>query len=364
MNPYNILNEDGYGWRLQVYSHNHGSDEYFKSLIGDKGWKLHISATTEAAQQELLALTRRYHIPSLKYWSHPEEKQQILHNGEVDKQYGKNFVIYCSERNGNMQPIDWQAFVNEADAIVRKHGGAGIPVRGSRKIPGSAGMFYCCDRNENGMYISREAGSWSVREGELDIGERYKRIAGMPDPFADIMVGDAKRCAKEQIDMLHAIYAGDFEDVRKLLKKDASLTNFVEPGTRQTMTELASQLAGIERVIAAKGEPYFKEIIATGDVITGHKEHALTYDIKFMAREGRLAKVGQAILCMTDSVDEAKALGLRFKAEQLFDAVTPLRTSMLVGGDKRFGVLVPGSEFIRKFPELSKQIDSASVTRV
>jgi len=342
---YRRINQQGHGWReYQWVGYPSRPDEpldvsynTFKNQIGDVGWKLHISATRKKAQQELLALAQSYGIHDCKWWSEPRELQSLTYEGEANKQHGKTFVVYCAEKNIDKQFIDWEGFIEDADKIVRKYGGAGMPVRGDRKIPGTAGVFYRYDNDGFGNYQGRADVSIMVHDEDVPVASRYKTDPNIPDPFEGMHIGEAKRWTKNQAAMFHAVYTCDLPKAKELVAEDPSLIHFMEPGTGRTMLRTAMQLADYEYQFSESNERYFPEVMSMPLEIYGASKNP--------PPQSPPVRFGANVLFPTADMQAAEAL-----CKKMNDGQFPHAMVNRINLSGMQGVLVSGDAYEKAYP--------------
>lgn len=339
---YRLINQRGHGWRgCQWCGYPAPLDERmdvsydrFKQQIGDVGWKLHISATRKKAQQELLKLAVSYGLHDCKWWSEPREFQSLKYEGEANKQHGKTFVVYCAEKNVDGIVIDWEGFIEDADKIVRQYGGAGMPVRGDRKIPGTAGVFY---RHEGEVYLGRADVSIMVHDEDIPVPRRYKPQPDVFDPFEVMHIGEAKHWTKNQTAMFHAVYTGDLLKAKELVAEDPSLIHFTDPGTGQTMLRTAMQLADYEYEFSASGERYFPDVMHMPlDIYRISKNPPQRHAVRF----------GRTVLFPTADIPAAEALCQTLKESGQFPHAMVSRINL--SGVQ--GVIVSNGDYENVFP--------------
>lgn len=146
-------------------------------------WKIHVSAQSTEATEELVKLAMAYELPEFKI-AGSDLHTRFQHAAE--NQSGKTAVFWHYEQTASGKPIDWDAFVRDAEQIVERHGGPGPAVQRDRLIPGAKASYY---RNETGVngekYVPRRDLTQYMRDNGIDSVHAHN-LAEVPDPFKHI----------------------------------------------------------------------------------------------------------------------------------------------------------------------------------
>ena len=144
------------------------------------GWKIHVSTNRREAQEALAALAVTFGIAVFKF-------AHDLPTLQKGAQAGKTAVFYHTEKTIEDAPIDWAAFIAEAERIVLSKGGPGAAVQRDRRVPGTCSVFYRNDQDRDGGYVKRY-GITSFAKANGIPEERIFNLGGHPDPFAHVEI--------------------------------------------------------------------------------------------------------------------------------------------------------------------------------
>ncbi len=219
---------------------------------GGTGWKIHISAKTPEAIRALADLGAKYQIPAFKL-AMTEERLDRFQNPD-NGQAGKAAVFYYAEKGVDGKTIDWQAFMQEAQNVLDRNGGAGAAVQRDKALPGGDGIYYRHGEDAEGNYRPR-AGITEYMRGRGIDSEMSFNLGGRDDPFEDISVKSG------------AANVPGYDKIPKDWTTEKSKTRGEEfirrtVGSEDEAQDLINELKdnGIEARMRNKGERLFVEI--------------------------------------------------------------------------------------------------------
>lgn len=188
LEPMDILRGPSTKFSVDGKKYIREQDKDFINFFGPKGseltgWKLHISASTEVAQNALAALAMEYNVPIFKMAS---DIDKFL---DSDRKYaGKTAVFYHAAQDADGHEINWPGFIRDAESLVRQWGDAGPPVVHNARIPGSSAVSYRNDHGPNGEdYMSKNELEAFIRKLNIPPASAHN-MNSEKNPFEHIML--------------------------------------------------------------------------------------------------------------------------------------------------------------------------------
>lgn len=205
-------------------------------------WKIHVSANNRTTQQLLADLAMKMGVRQMKFIPQIDRI-----NNKGNKQHGKTAVFYCTEHTADGQKIDWEAFIEKAESIVRSHNTEGSPVRHDRPVPGTEFVYYRYDKDDKGYYMERGKVSMLIDQNHIDTEQGYNPF-NKQDPLEWIRIGEANHMRQDELDLLQAVKIGDAKKISVLVEDGANIL-VRDPASGKNLQEIAADRKAREETL-------------------------------------------------------------------------------------------------------------------